>query len=268
MEAMLASLCRSPAAGVRSSSRSQLVGGQLDAVGGGVLLDAGHPAGAGDGGDVVAVGEDPGESGLGGGRADLGADGPDLVDDREVAGEVLAGEPRVGLAPVVVGEVVDGADLAGEQAVAERGVRDEPDAELTQQREDLGLDVAGPQRVLGLQGGDRLDGVGAADGVGAGFGQAEVQHLALGDQLGDRARGLLDRRARVDAVLVVQVDVVGAEAAQRPLDGGADVGGAAVDGAGGTPPRCETRPNLVAMTTWSRRPSTARPTTSSLWKGP
>jgi hypothetical protein len=34
--------------------------------------------------------------------------------------EVFSGEPRVGLAPVVVGEVVDGADLSGQQAVPER----------------------------------------------------------------------------------------------------------------------------------------------------
>ena len=37
---------------------------------------------------------------------------------------------------------------------------------------------------------------------------------------------------RVDAVLVVQVDVVGAEPRQRAFDRGADVGGAAVDDAG------------------------------------
>ena len=40
---------------------------------------------------------------------------------------------------------------------------------------------------------------------------------------------VLDRRGRVDAVLVVQVDVVGAEPLQRTLDGGADVGRAAVE---------------------------------------
>src|SRR6201999_479731 len=38
-----------------------------------------------------------------------------------------------------------------------------------------------------------------------------------------------DRHRRVDAVLVVQVDVIGAEAAQRPLETLAGVGGAAVD---------------------------------------
>ena len=34
-----------------------LFGAQLDAIGGGVLLDAGDPLGAGDRGDVVALGE-------------------------------------------------------------------------------------------------------------------------------------------------------------------------------------------------------------------
>ena len=109
----------------RTGSRRQvveageLVVAQLYAVGGGVLLDAGDAAGAGDGGDVVALGQQPGQRGLGGGGAGLGPDGADLVDDGEVALEVLAGEAGVGLAPVVVGEVVDGADLSGEQAVAE-----------------------------------------------------------------------------------------------------------------------------------------------------
>ena len=59
-----------------------------------------------------------------------------------------------------------------------------------------------------------------------------MQHLALGDQVGDRPGGLLDRRVRVDAVLVVQVDVVGAETLQGALDGGLHVRGAAVDHTG------------------------------------
>jgi hypothetical protein len=106
--------------GVERVQALELVRGECDAVSGGVLFDAGDPAGAGDGSDVVAAGEDPGEGGLGRGGADLGADGGDFVDDGEVALEVLAGEPRVGLTPVVVGEVVDGADLSGQQAVSER----------------------------------------------------------------------------------------------------------------------------------------------------
>ena len=81
-----------------------LLGAQLDAVGGGVLLDAGDPLGAGDRGDVVALGEQPGQRDLRRCGAGLGGDGLDLVDDAQVALEVLAGEARVGLAPVVVGK--------------------------------------------------------------------------------------------------------------------------------------------------------------------
>ena len=49
------------------------------------------------------------------------------------------------------------------------------------------------------------------------------------DQLGHRADRLLDRHVGVDAVLVVEVDVVGAEALQRALDRAADVLGRAVE---------------------------------------
>src|SRR4051812_19941685 len=107
-----------------------LLGTELDAVGGGVLLDAGDPLGAGDRGDVVALGEQPGQGDLCRGGPRIGGDGLDLVDDAQVALEVLSGEARVGLAPVVVGEVCDGADLAGEEAVPERRVGHEADAQL------------------------------------------------------------------------------------------------------------------------------------------
>src|SRR3954471_2738471 len=52
--------------------------GELDAVGCGVLFDAGDAAGPGDGGDVVPAGEDPRERRLCGCRADLRADRADL----------------------------------------------------------------------------------------------------------------------------------------------------------------------------------------------
>ena len=65
--------------------------------------------------------------------------------------------------------------------------------------------------------------------VGRGLGQAEVADLAGRDQLGHRADGLLDRDGLVDAVLVVEVDVVDAEPLQRGVAGGADVLRPAVD---------------------------------------
>jgi len=98
----------------------ELGGGELEAVGGGVLLDAVDAAGAGDRGDVVALGEQPGQGDLGRGCPDFGGDGSDLLDNAEVPLEVLPEEPRVVLAPVVVGNVGRGTDLAGEEAVAQR----------------------------------------------------------------------------------------------------------------------------------------------------
>ena len=97
-----------------------LLGAQLDGVGGGVLLDAGDALGAGDRCDVVALREQPGQGDLCRCGTSLGSNGLDLVDDAQVALEVLSGEARIGLAPVVVGNIVGGADLAGEEAVAER----------------------------------------------------------------------------------------------------------------------------------------------------
>jgi len=58
-----------------------------------------------------------------------------------------------------------------------------------------------------------VHGVCAADGLSRGLGEAEVRHLALRDQVPDGLRGLLDRRVRVDAMLVEQVDVDDAGAA-------------------------------------------------------
>jgi len=63
-----------------------------------------------------------------------------------------------------------------------------------------------------------VDGVGAADRAGPGLGQADVADLTLGHQLGQGVGGVLDGCTGVDAVLVVQVDVVGSEPGQRPLD--------------------------------------------------
>ena len=56
--------------------------------------------------------------------------------------------------------------------------------------------------------------MGAADGLDARLGEAEVLDLALLDQLLDGAGDLLDRDVRVDAVLVEQVDPVGPQPPQ------------------------------------------------------
>src|SRR6266545_2097947 len=107
---------------------------QLDTVGCSVLLDAGNPLRAGDRGDIVALREQPGESDLCWCGVDLGSDRLDLVDDAKVFLEVAFGEARVVLAPVAVVELVRGAERSGEEAVPERRVGHEADAQVAQQR--------------------------------------------------------------------------------------------------------------------------------------
>ena len=115
-----------------------------------------------------------------------------------------------------------------EEAATERRVRDQADPELAQRRQDLRLEVARPERVLGLDSRDRMRRVRLTDPLRRGLAEADVQHLALGDQLAHRPDGLLDRHVRVHAVLVVEVDAVGAEALERALDRAAHVLRAAV----------------------------------------
>jgi hypothetical protein len=83
MVAICASSWRSPAAGVRFVEPLDLLGLQLEVVGGSVLLDAGDALGAGDRGDVVALSEQPGQGHLCRCGARLGGDGVDFVDDAQ-----------------------------------------------------------------------------------------------------------------------------------------------------------------------------------------
>ena len=90
MAAMFPSSWRSPEAGREAVQPFDLIGAQLDAIGGGVLLDSGNPLRAGDRGDVVALREQPGQRDLRTRGTHLGGNGLDLVDDAQVALEILA----------------------------------------------------------------------------------------------------------------------------------------------------------------------------------
>src|SRR6185437_11222101 len=167
--------------------------------------------GAGNRSDIVALCEQPGQSYLRRCCTCLRSDRLDLIDDPQIALEVFAGETRVGLSPVIVGQMLGRANLACKKAVAERRVGDEPNAKLAQQGQQLGFRVTRPQRVFGLQRGERVYSVCASDRGGTSFGQTYVSDLSLGDQLRQSADGVFDRGLRVDSVLVIQVNAVGAE---------------------------------------------------------
>ena len=113
--------------------------------------------------------------------------------------------------------------------------------------------------------------MGAADGLHARFGEAEVLDLAFLNQFLHRARHVFDGHVRVDAVLIEQVDDVDLEPLERAFDGLLDVLRPAVQ-ARRTRPRdrlpLRSNPNLVAITTCSRNGARASPTSSSLVNGP
>ncbi len=154
----------------------------------------------------------------------------DRVEQVGVAPGVLAGEPRLAAPEVALGQlarrVLEG---AGEEAPAERGVRHDGDAQFGRRPHRGQLHVPAEQRPLRLERGDRVHGVRLAQ-FGAGhLGQAQVAHLAGGDQFGHGADGLAQRHARVAAVHVVQVDDVNAQPPQAGVDRLPDVGGVVAD---------------------------------------
>ena len=119
---------------------------------------------------------------------------------------------------LVGSKAVDGLMVPVRKPLAERAVRHEPDAEFLAGGEHARFGAAPPQRVFALHGGHGLHGVGAADGGGGGLGHAEVLDLPGGDEVLDRAGDVFDRDLRVDAMRVVQVDGVDAEAVQGSVD--------------------------------------------------
>lgn len=146
--------------------------------------------------DVLALREEPREGHLPSRRTVLLPDRLQPVREPEDVGKVLLRVPRDHQPKVARLEVLRAFVLPREQPAAERGVRDDRDAQLPRRPQyvDLGvLDVEREWRVLDLEGGDGVHGVRAAQGVGRALGEAEVLDLALFHELGHGADGVLDR---------------------------------------------------------------------------
>ena len=93
-------------------------------------------------------------------------------------------------------------------------------AEFPARIEDSDLDVATPERVLGLHRGNGVHALGPADCRSRNFRKPDFLYLALLDKSAQRTDAVLDRhwRALVEAMQVIQVDDVGLQAAERILD--------------------------------------------------
>ena len=150
------------------------------------------------------------------------------------------------------GQVVGAlAPLARQPAARQRAPRDHAHAVLEAGGQHVGLDPAREQRVGRLLADEALEAALARDPlrlhdlrrrVGRG---ADVAHLALGDEVGERAERLVVVGPRVPAVDLVEVDPVGLEALERGLDLAHDPA-----------PR-------VAAPRWGRRPSSR----GTWWRG-
>nr|GEU28411.1 hypothetical protein [Tanacetum cinerariifolium] len=151
-------------------------------------------------------------------------------NDRHVQLQVLLREARE--LGAQVGRRIEcraGVDLPRQEAGADWGPGHETNARLGAGGQDaIQFNITGPQRVFRLNGAHRLDGMGAANGRDTCFRKAEMSDFALLDQILERTGDVLNRHARIDAMLIVQVDVIGAEALEGFFNHFADVLGAAI----------------------------------------
>ena len=86
--------------------------------------------------------------------------------------------PRPVATPVVLWQILEASQLAGEESAAERvSTATKPMPNSRTVGSEFVPWVAAPQRILGLQGGDRVYGMRPADGRGRRLAQAEVTHL-------------------------------------------------------------------------------------------
>src|SRR5271165_706438 len=129
----------------------------------------------------------------------------------EVLLKVLTLEPWFVAAEVFRRQVIDRLELSGQESATQRAVGDEPDAQFPHGRQDLGLGLAAPERILRLQRGDRVNHCGSTDRCGCSLRQPEVTHFSSLHQVRHRPDRLLDWRVGIDPVLVVKVDHIDAQ---------------------------------------------------------
>ena len=169
-----------------------------------------------DGDDPRLLRQEPGERHLRRRRVLPLADALEKIDQRLVGGHGFGREAWQDRTEIVRREFRFLAHRSGQEPLAERAVADEADAQfLAGLKDAVGLGPPRPERIFVLEGGHRLDGMRPAHRVRARLRQAEMADLALGDQRLHRARHLLDRRLRIDAVLVEEIDRLDLQALQR-----------------------------------------------------
>ncbi len=106
---------------------------------------------------------------------------------------------------------------ARKEAPSKRTEGDQANSQLAKDRNDPFLEIAFPDRILALQGRDRLHGVSAADCVVARFRHTEIEDFALGDHILNCPRNIFNRNIGVHTVLIKEVNAVRAQSSKRSI---------------------------------------------------
>jgi hypothetical protein len=188
-----------------------------------VLLEPVELGGAGDRHDPALLRQQPGERDLRGRRLLLACDALQQIDQRLVFLQRLRRKTRQYL-PEVPSPSLVSLLIAPVRKPLPSGLGHETDAQFLAGVENpIGLRPTRPKRILVLKRGDRVNRVGAADGLRTWLREAEMLHLALGDQVLDRGGYVLDRHVRVDAMLIEEINHLDAQPLQRRVAHLADV---------------------------------------------
>ena len=131
-----------------------------------------------------------------------------------VLDHVVLVEPGDDPAHVVAAVGVVRSDLSRKEAAGERAERDEPDAELFTDWDDVLLEHPLHDRVLALDCGDRSHGVRPADLLDGGLRLSPATDRALRDQLAHHRGNVLDGDGWRYPVLVEQLNVLGPQTRQ------------------------------------------------------
>src|SRR5579871_984869 len=134
-----------------------------------ILLQIGHPFRARNGDNIVPLRQHPGQRQLRRLAAFLQSNLFDPGDEFQILLEVLALETGIVAAEIVLRQILELLELPGEKSSPQWTIGNETDPQLPARRQDLVFRVAGPQAVLGLQCGDGMDRMGAANGQWSGF---------------------------------------------------------------------------------------------------
>src|SRR5262249_54973674 len=149
-----------------------------------VLLEIAPTLRTGDRHEAPGLREQPGERDLSGHRALVRCDFSHDRGGAHVRLEVFALKARITATIVPLWVLVAALHVTGEKAPTEGTERHEPDAELTERRDDPSLEAALPERILALQRGDRMHRVRPTDRLLARLRETEEPHFALAHELG------------------------------------------------------------------------------------